>query len=160
MNTLSVRLSPLRYLFLLPVLVLGVASLLATSVPTGVESLPSSQIWVISWMPDCGLGTCGTNVSVLKGGAISQRNTSTRVVSRDGNCSYSAPVSGQWSGTIFKFTMDGGGCNEIVQGFTQGTANGNYGTATSAHGTISWTFNKGANIRPTITQTWTATLLY
>jgi hypothetical protein len=155
MKPLTARPSPLRYLFLLPVVVFGVASILATSVPTDIGSLPASQIWVISWMPDCGLGPCGTNVTVLKGGAISQRGTGTGVVSIDGRCTYSAPISGQWSGTIFKFTMNCGGCGELMQGFTQGVANGNYGTATEAHGTISWTFNNS----PTITQTWTASLL-
>lgn len=119
-------------------------------------AVPPSQIWVVSWMPDCGLGSCGTNVTVLQGGAISQRDTGTRVVSNDGVCTYFAPISGQWSGTIFEFTMSGGGCGgEQLQGFTQGDADGEYGDATTAQGTITWTFNNSASI----TQTWTARLL-
>lgn len=116
---------------------------------------PASQIWAVSWMPDCGLGPCGTNVTVVVGGAITQRDPPTKAISTDGKCTYPAPISGQWSGTIFKFTMNGGGCGEQLQGFTQGTANGEYGAATNANGSITWTFNNG----PSITQTWTATLL-
>ncbi len=116
---------------------------------------PASQIWAVSWMPDCGLGSCGTNVTVDHGGAITQRDTGTTVTSNDGQCTYKAPISGQWSGTIFKFTMNGGGCGEILQGFTQGDANGVYGAATSAHGSITWNFNTSTSL----TQTWTASLL-
>lgn len=82
--------------------------------------------------------------------------TGAKVYSADGQCSYYAPVSGQWSGNIFQFSMNGGGCGETVQGFTQGTVNGAYGSATNASGTITWTFNKGGPI----TQGWTAHLLH
>ncbi len=117
--------------------------------------LPASQVWVINF-DNCPIGTCGTNVTILKGGAISQKDNAVRVVSKNGSCTYPAPVSGQWSGTIFKFTMNGGGCSgEQIQGYTQGVAVGEYGTATNAHGTISWTFNN----RPTETDTWKAILL-
>lgn len=130
-----------------------VAALAGLCITCGV---PSSQDWVVSWMPDCGLGPCGTNVTIDKGGAISQLDTPTKVVGPDGVCKYPAPITGQWSGKIFKFTMSGGGCGEQVQGFTQGEADGEYGVATKARGTITWTFNKGAPI----TQTWTASLLH
>lgn len=130
--------------------------LLAATLLSAACDLPASQAWVVSWMPDCGLGTCGTNITIDQGGAISQRGTATMVVSVDGQCSYPAPITGQWSGTIFKFTMNGGGCGEQVQGFTQGEADGEYGSATRAEGTITWTFNDSASI----TQDWTAYLLH
>jgi hypothetical protein len=117
---------------------------------------PASQVWVISWHPECGLGTCGTNVTIVKGGAITQRDPAMSVPTFDGKCEYSAPITGQWSGRIFEFTMNGGGCGEQMQGFTQGDADGEYGTATSAHGTITWRFNNSGPI----TQTWTAYLLH
>ena len=78
-----------------------------------------------------------------------------RVTTFDGRCTYLAPISGQWSGTIFKFSMSGGGCGEMLQALTQGDANGEYGTATSARGTITWKFNNSGPI----TQTWTAILV-
>lgn len=115
--------------------------------------LPASQVWVITFA-NCNLGTCGTNVTILKGGAISQKGNGVRVAIN--SCPYYAPISGQWSGNIFKFTMNGGGCGQQCQGFTQGTAEGEYGTAKRAQGSITWTFNN----RGPITDTWTATLLY
>lgn len=103
---------------------------------TGCENLvlPVSQVWVITFA-NCNLGTCRTNVTILKGGAISQKDNGVRVVT-NGSCSYFAPISGQWIGNIFKFTMNGGGCGQQFQGFTQGTAEGEYGTARKAQGSI------------------------
>ncbi len=124
--------------------------LLLTGCPDLV-GVPASQVWTITWA-DCGLGTCGTSVTVLKGGSITQRNPAPKAFV--GACSYSIPVSGQWSGKIFKITQVGGGCGETVQSLSQGDANGEYGKATTAHGTVTWTFNKG----PSVTDTWTARL--
>ena len=135
--------------------VFAVSIIIASVIPilSGCKKeIPAQQIWTISWMPNCGLGTCGTSVTILKGGAISQRGPATRVFV--GNCSYTAPVTGQWSGRIFKITMNGGGCGEQVQGFSQGNADGEYGKARTASGTITWTFNN----QPSIVQTWTARL--
>ena len=134
-----------------------VATVLSFLLLTGCPELmgvPASQVWAITWA-DCALGTCGTNLTVLKGGAISQRGTPPRAFV--GACSYSIPVTGQLSGTIFKIVQSGAGCNEAVQSLSQGDANGEYGKATSARGTTTWTFRGGA---PAVTDTWTATFLY
>lgn len=137
--------------------ILVITLILLTTVFTGCKKLllPSSQVWVITFA-NCNLGTCGTNVTILKGGAISQKDKGVKVPSSNIACAYYAPISGQWSGTIFKFTMNGGACGEQLQGFTQGTAEGEYGTATTAQGSITWTFNN----RGPISDTWTARLLY
>lgn len=125
------------------------------SITSSCEKEAASQTWVITFA-NCPIGTCGTNVTVLKGGAISQKGSAIQVVSLGGTCRYPAPISGQWSGTIFKFTMNGGGCSgEQIQGFTQGDSEGEYGKATKARGKITWTFN---NSTP-VTDTWTAILL-
>lgn len=133
-----------------------ILSLTATMVGAACD-VPASQTWVVSWMPDCGLGPCGTNVTIDQGGAITQRGPGTKVTSDDGQCTYLAPITGQWSGTIVMFTMSGGCGDEQLQGFTQGAADGEYGSATSAQGRITWTFTHGI---PSITQDWTAYLLH
>lgn len=132
------------------------ATVLAVLLLAGCPELtgvPSSQVWVITWT-NCALGTCGTNVTILKGGSISQRGTPPRAFV--GACSYPLPVSGQLSGRIFKISQESSGCGEFAKSLSQGDANGEYGTATSARGTMTWTFLKG----PSVTDTWTATLLY
>jgi hypothetical protein len=134
---------------------MGIKLLFLTTILCASCAVPASQIWVVSWMPDCGLGPCGTNVTVDKGGAITQRDAGTKVTSFDGTCTYYAPISGQWSGQIFMFTMNGGCGGEQLQGFTQGDADGEYGDATTAQGSITWTFNNSGPI----TQTWTAYVL-
>ena len=126
--------------------------LLLTGCPE-LTGVPASQVWVITWA-NCALGTCGTNVTILKGGSISQRGTPPRAFV--GACSYALPVSGQLSGKIFKINQESSGCGEFAKSLSQGDANGEYGTATSAHGTMTWTFLKG----PSVTDTWIATLLY
>lgn len=145
----------MRHKFLSTLLVIGLLCLTTVFIGCKKLFLPSSQVWVIHFA-NCNLGTCGTNVTITKGGAISQKDNGVRVTTFNGACTYYAPVSGQWSGTIFKFTMNGGACGEQCQGFTQGTAEGEYGTATRAHGSITWTFNNSGPI----SDTWTAELLH
>lgn len=59
------------------------------------------------------------------------------VLDNTGECEFETPISGQMSGTAFDFTVNGGGCGGYqVQGTAFGQANGTFGEAYQASGTL------------------------
>jgi hypothetical protein len=55
-----------------------------------------------------------------------------------GSCSLPWNISGNMSGDLVSFTVNGSACLSLIQGRADGKANGKFGTATSASGTLTY----------------------
>ncbi|MHB1071709.1 MAG: hypothetical protein ACYC3Q_02690 [Gemmatimonadaceae bacterium] len=108
----------------------------------GTPEIPASQAWLmIDEQSQIGDGIRNvTNLVILKGGAIRQ-GQGTWNTDVTASCSYQVILSGNWNGNIVRITSTGGGCGAGYILTMEGTANGNYGSATSMSGTYRITYS-------------------
>ncbi len=100
--------------------------------------VPPTQQWTISEQ-EGNFAASLANVTVVKGGAISQANGSWRQF--NGNCGFSLPMSGNWNGQIVRITSTGSGCNVGYILTLEGNVNGNYGAGDKMTGTYRVTYS-------------------
>ncbi len=116
---------------------------------------PSTQSWVmIDDQNSLGRITT-TYLSIDKGGAINQ-GSGTYVQDVTATCSFSVPLSGNWSGTAVHITSTGGNCGAGYILTMDGTANGAYGAADAMTGTYRISYS--GKFSGVDNGTWRATL--
>ena len=102
--------------------------------------MPSSQVWLVVDEDNNIADLTFANVTVAKGGAISQGLGNSRQTVTN-SCAFQVPLSGNWNGTIVRITSTGGGCGVGYILTMEGNSQGEYGDATTWSGTyrISYT---------------------
>lgn len=99
-----------------------------------LAGVPATQSWLLIDNQN-NLGRITTTyLSIDKGGAINQGGG---VYRQDvtATCSFPVTLSGNWNGSLVRITSTGGGCGAGYILTMEGTANGNYGSATAMSGT-------------------------
>ncbi|MBI1809623.1 MAG: hypothetical protein HYR75_06980, partial [Gemmatimonadetes bacterium] len=85
--------------------------------------VPSTQYWTLQDVTGNLSSQPFTNVTVDKGGALSQLDSPWRFPV-NANCTVTMPLSGNWNGTAVHITSTGGGCGVGYILTMDGTASG------------------------------------